>query len=433
MALTAATAIGPLPRTVIVLGLVSLLMDLSSETIHALLPLFMVNVLGLGTVAIGLLDGGAEALTLALKPWAGRWSDRMGKRKPLTIAGYGLSALAKPLFALAGGVAAIAAARVLDRLGKGIRGAPRDALIADVTAPAQRGAAYGVRQALDTVGALLAPLLAAELLWLFSGDYRAVFWLACLPALAAVALLWLAVREPAVADSAPSNVSATPEQQPIDSIDASRPAVTLTVPRGADLPALPHEADLAALPREFWLTVGFAVLLTLARPGEAFLILRGQSLALGDYLSALLLAAMNLSYALSVWPVGHFFDRIGASKLLGFSLLFLLLSQGTLALAATTWAVFAGALLWGLHLGFSQGVLAALVAHHAPKTRRATAFGYYALAVGLALLGNGAAFGAIWQRLSPGHAFACTSVMAMLTLLALWRWQRRRNNPAPAR
>lgn len=373
-----------LPRTVIALGWVSLLMDLSSETIHALLPLFMVNVLGLSMVAIGVLDGAAEALTLALKPWAGKLSDRLQRRKPLTIAGYGLSALAKPLFALAGGIGLVASARLLDRLGKGLRGAPRDALIADVTPPEQRGAAYGLRQALDTVGALLAPLFAAGLLWWLAGDYRAVFWLASLPAFAAVILLWLVVKEPA--------------------------GPHLQKPIGA-------AHDQTPFARAFWWVVGFAVLLTLARPGEAFLILRGHSLQLGDYASALLLAAMNLSYALTVWPVGKRFDQIGARRLLGISLLLLALSQLTLAFANGLAMAVAGALLWGLHLGFSQGVLAALIARHAPSNRRGAAFGWFALAVGSALLLNGLLFGALWQQFSPRHAFLLTASLAGLTLL----------------
>ena len=384
-----------LPRTVLVLGVVSLLMDLSSEAIHALLPLFMVNTLGLSMVAIGLLDGGAEALTLSIKPWAGKLSDRWQRRKPLTLLGYGLSAVAKPLFALAGGIGLIAGARAVDRLGKGIRGAPRDALIADVTPPAQHGAAYGLRQALDTVGALLAPLLAAGLLWLLAGDYRAVFWLASLPAFAAVLLLWLLVQEAPRADKL-----GNPRQQ------------------------LGH----TPFSRRYWLILAFAALLTLARPGEAFLILRGQSLQLGDYLSALLLAAMNLSYALSVWPVGKRFDQIGAPRLLAVGLLLLAASQAALALADSWLGALLGALLWGLHLGFCQGVLAALIARHAPADRRGVAFGWYALAVGLALLLNGFAFGAIWQHASPRHAFFATAALALFALLLAGLTRRRQRS-----
>ncbi len=404
-----------LPRTVVALGFVSLLMDLSSETIHALLPLFLVNGLGVGVMVIGLLDGAAEALTLAIKPWAGRLSDRLQQRKPLTLAGYALSALTKPLFALATGFPIVVLARALDRVGKGLRGAPRDALIADVTPPAQRGAAYGLRQALDTVGALMAPLCAAGLLWALSGDYRAVFWLASLPAFAAVLLLAFAVKEPVplvVPSQAPSKSPSTP--------------VPASARTAAHLGTL--RQSLACFPPRFWWLLGFAGLITLARPGEAFLILRGHSLALGDGVSALLLAAMNLCYALSVWPVGRYFDRIGATRLLGISLTLLLLSQLTLAFAATVVHAFAGALLLGLHLGFSQGVLAALVARFAPADRRATAFGWYAVAVGSALLMNGLLFGGLWQRYSPALAFSITASLAALSLLlfaVLASWQRR--------
>lgn len=396
-----------LPRTVLILGLVSLLMDLSSETIHALLPLFMVNMLGLGAIAIGVIDGAAEALTLAIKPLAGRLSDRWRRRKVLALAGYGLSALAKPLFALAGGLGLVATARALDRFGKGLRGAPRDALIADVTPPDRRGAAYGLRQALDTVGALLAPLLAAGLLWWLAGDYRAVFWLASLPAFAAVLLLALAVAEPTPQAARPSSPGPGTETS----------AGTGAVPDIARATASPERSGPLALPRTFWWVVGFACLLTLARPAESFLILRGQSLQLGDYASALLLAMMNLSYALTAWPVGRHFDRFGATALLLIALLWLALSQWTLALAESLSGAIVGALLWGLHLGFSQGVLAALVARHAPAARRATAFGWFALAVGLALLGNGLVFGSLWQLLSPQTAFAVTGSAAVLALV----------------
>lgn len=374
-----------LPRPVIIFGLVSLLMDLSSETIHALLPLFMVSSLGLSVLSVSLLDSGAEALTLAIKPLAGWFSDRSSKRKPLIVAGYGLAALSKPLFALAGGLGLLLTARALDRFGKGLRGAPRDALIADVTAPEQRGAAYGLRQSLDTVGALLAPFAASLLLILSAENFRTVFWLASIPAFLAVLLLFTHIHEPA---------------------------------RHHTSKAATMQSELA-LP--LWPIFLLGALITLARPPEALLILRAQNIGFSLSSAPLILAVMNLFYAMCAFPLGRLYDRIGAALLLRVGLLLLVFSQLLLAYADTPMVCVLGALCWGLHLACSQGVIAALIAQRAPSNKRARAFGWYALCCGLALLANGSVTGLLWQSAGPAAAFLLTASIAGVGLILVTR------------
>lgn len=370
-----------LPASVFVLGCVSLLMDLSSETIHALLPLFMVNVLGLSMMSIGIIDALSECVTLALKPVSGWLSDRSQRRKPITVFGYGLSALSKPFFMLAHGLPLIIFARFLDRAGKGIRGAPRDALIADITLPEQRGAAYGLRQSLDTCGALLAPLMAALLMWALSNDYRQVFLIACIPAVLAVYLLATQVKEPEHADK-PAQTSKEPEKN-----DALWPIFLL------------------------------GGLMALARPPEAFLILRAQDLAFTVVQAPLILAAMNFAYALSAFPVGRIFDRIGAPRLIAISFSMLLTGQLLLAFANSGLICFIAAGFWGLHMGFSQGVLSALLAQRASRQKRARSFGWYALWTGAGLLINGSVVGWLWQTWQPRTAFLFTAGVTLIVLM----------------
>lgn len=372
-----------LPTSVFVLGVVSLLMDLSSETIHVLLPLFMTQVLMLSPMVVGVLDGASEAVTLCIKPLAGWLSDRSGKRKPLALAGYGLSALSKPLFALAVGLGWLIPARVIDRAGKGLRGAPRDALIADITHHSQRGAAYGLRQSLDTIGALVAPFAASALMLLLLGNFRAVFWVAAIPAVLSVLLLLVGVKEP----NTPHPHAFT--QQPVEK-----------------------------LPKAYWWILSLAFLMALARPSEAFLVLRAQTAGLSNTQAPLIMAAMNIVYAASAFPVGKFFDRNGAVALLPVSLIFLACGLLLLALNPNIYLLFLGAALWGLHLGLSQGVISALISQHAPTSRRATAFGIYAVVVGMALLINGAAIGGLWEYVNPTTALMVASAVAMLVLIS---------------
>jgi len=378
-----------LPRSIVALGFVSLLMDISSEMIHGLLPLFVVGTLGASALVLGLIEGLGEATASLVKLFSGLWSDRLGRRKPLAVAGYALSALTKPLFALAGVPGVVLAARLADRVGKGIRGAPRDALVADLVPEAQRGAAYGLRQSMDTVGAFIGPLAAIALMAAFAGNVRLVFWLAIIPALGAVAVLVVFVREPEARRPAP----------------AARPRLT--------------RAGMSALGRRFWLVVGIGAVLTLARFSEAFLILRASEAGLAMALAPGVLVVMNLVYALAAWPLGALSDRIGRRGLLlaGFGVL--AAADLVLAFAPGLVGVAAGVALWGLHMGLTQGLLAAEVAEAAPAPLRATAFGAFNLVTGVVLLAANALAGALWAGFGAGAAFGAGAGFAVLGLGAL--------------
>lgn len=388
-------AADPLPRGVVVLGLVSLLMDTSSELIHSLLPVFLVGTLGASAFAVGLIEGIAQATAAAVKLFSGALSDWLGRRKPLVLIGYGLAALSKPLFPLADGIGAVLTARFLDRVGKGIRGAPRDALVADLTPPEQRGAAYGLRQAMDSVGAFLGPGLALVLMLLFLGDIRLVLWLAVVPALACVLLIVFGVSEPET---------------------ASRPA---------GRPRFPiHPSEIARLPERYWRVAAFAALLTLARFSEAFLLLRAADLGLATAWVPMIMILMNLVYAASAYPVGRLADRVGPRGLLAGSLISLIVADLLLGSAGSVAMVAVGALAWGLHMGASQGLLAALVAESAPADLRATAFGLFNLATGLTLLAASVLAGALWTALGPVATFAVGGAFALLALAYLPRLGR---------
>ena len=377
-----------IPGAIWVLGFVSLLMDISSEMIHSLLPLFMVGSLGLSATAVGLIEGAAEATALIVKIFSGALSDHWGRRKPLALLGYGLGALSKPLFALAPGAGVVITARLSDRIGKGLRGAPRDALVADLAPPSLRGAAFGLRQSLDTVGAFLGPLLAAALMLLWAGDFRAVFWVACLPALACVLLLALGVREPAPAV-------------------AERRANPLS------------RAQLRQLGPAFWWVACLGALFTLARFSEAFLVLRAQQQGVPLAIVPLVMVAMNVVYAACAYPFGKLADRLPATQLLAASLLVLLAAQALLGWAQGWPWVLAGVALWGVHLGLSQGLLATLVAEVAPAGLRGTAYGFFNLFCGLAMLLSGGLAGWLWDGLGPGSTFAMGGLCSLLALMAL--------------
>ncbi|MGM9515543.1 MFS transporter [Roseateles sp. DB2] len=377
-----------IPGAVWVLGFVSLLMDISSEMIHSLLPLFMMGSLGMSATAVGLIEGAAEATALIVKIFSGMLSDHWGRRKPLALLGYGLGALSKPLFALAPGAGLLVTARLSDRIGKGLRGAPRDALVADIAPPELRGAAFGLRQSLDTVGAFLGPLLAAALMLLWAGDFRAVFWVACVPAVACVLLLAVGVREPAL-------------------------------PPAAHRPNPLSRAQLAQLGPAFWWVAGLGALFTLARFSEAFLVLRAQQQGIPLALVPLVMVAMNLVYAACAYPFGKLADRLPATRLLAWSLLVLLASQALLGVAQGWAWVLAGVALWGVHMGMSQGLLAALVAEVAPATLRGTAYGFFNLFCGLAMLVSGGMAGWLWDGQGPGSTFAMGGLCSLLALAAL--------------
>jgi MFS family permease len=379
----------PLPRGVFALGVVSLCMDTSSEMIHGLLPVFLVSVLGAGALSLGIIEGVAEGTAAGLKALAGAASDWAGRRKPLLLLGYGLAALSKPLFPLAGSVGTVFAARCIDRVGKGLRGAPRDALVADLTPPGLRGAAYGLRQSLDTAGAVAGPALALVLMSASGGDFRLVFWCAVLPALVCVAVLALAVREPAAAP--PSS----PRRFPI------------------------HGDEIRRLERRYWLVVAAAAALTLARFSEAFLLLRAADVGLPAARAPLILLVMNVVYAASAYPFGRVFDRGGRRGLLALGVACLVGADLVLAAAAGAGPVAAGAALWGLHLGATQGLLAAIVAETAPADLRGTAFGIFHLVSAVALLAASVLAGALWSALGPATTFLAGAALSLLALPAL--------------
>ncbi len=378
-----------LPRGVVALGFVSLFMDVSSEMVHAALPLFLTIGLGASALAVGLIDGIAEATASLTKVFAGAASDWFGRRKPFALVGYGLAALSKPLFPLATGVGTVLLARFIDRIGKGIRGAPRDALIADLTPAPQRGAAYGLRQALDTVGAMLGPALALVLLSATAEDYRLVFWVAAAPAAVAVALLSVAVHEPE------------------RSVEARSPRAPI------------RRAELARLPTAFWGVVAFGGVLTLARFSEAFLVLRAADVGLAAAQAPLALVAMNAGYAATAYPLGRRSDQ-GRWPVAAFGVGCLVAADLVLAFAAGRPALaLGGALLWGVHMGATQGLLNAIVADHAPENLRGTAFGIFNLVVGILQLAASLAAGALWSSFGPPATFAAGAVFAGLALLAL--------------
>lgn len=377
-----------LPSGIWVLGFVSLLMDVSSEMIHSLLPLFMVTTLGAGTIAVGFVEGLAESLALVVKIFSGTLSDYLGKRKELALCGYAIGALTKPLFAWAPDIATLLSARLLDRLGKGIRGAPRDALVADIAPPELRGAAFGLRQSLDTVGAFLGPLLATGLMLLWADNFRAVFWVAVIPGMMAVALLFFGIQDPV---SPPSSHRANPISRD----------------------------NLRRLSQAFWWVVGIGAVCTLARFSEAFLVLRAQQGGIPLAFIPLVMVAMNLVYASSAYPFGKLSDRTSHKTLLTFGLLVLIAADVVLA-AADHWGVLLGGVaLWGVHMGMTQGLLAAMVADQAPPDLRGTAYGCFNLACGLAMLIASVLAGFLWDRLGAAFTFYAGALFSFIAVTGI--------------
>jgi len=380
-----------IPRGVWVLGCVSLLMDVSSEMIHSLLPLFMVTTLGASAFAVGIIEGLAESVALIVKVFSGTLSDYLGRRKGLALVGYG----SKPLFAVASTIGIVLTARLLDRVGKGIRGAPRDAMVADITPPHLRGAAFGLRQSLDTVGAFLGPLLAVGLMLLWSNDFQAVFWVAVIPGLMAVALLFFGLREP--------------EQRPAER--RSNPI---------------RRENLKRLGAPYWWVVGIGAVFTLARFSEAFLVLRAQQGGVPVALVPLVMVAMNLVYALSAYPFGKLSDRISHTALLALGLVVLIAADLVLASNDHWGVVLAGVALWGVHMGITQGLLATMVADTAPTDLRGTAYGFFNLMSGLAMLVASGVAGLVWDQFGASFTFYagaafCGIALAGLALQAIAR------------
>ena len=385
---SSASMLRRVPAGVWVLGFVSMLMDISSEMIHSLLPLFMVTSLGASAFTVGLIEGLAESTALIVKVFSGALSDWLGKRKGLALLGYGLGAASKPLFALAPGMGMVLTARLLDRVGKGIRGAPRDALVADLAPPEIRGAAFGLRQSLDTVGAFLGPLLGVGLMLLWANDFRAVFWVAVVPAVLAVVLLAVGVREPAAAPGAP-------RVNPI------------------------QRANLRRLSARYWWVVGIGGAFTLARFSEAFLVLRAQQSGIALAWVPLVMVAMNIVYAASAYPFGKLSDRMDQGRLLCAGLVVLIAADLVLA-SSSHWAVvLVGVSLWGVHMGITQGLLATMVADTAPPDLRGTAYGLFNLVSGLAMLIASACAGLLWDRHGAPATFMAGTAFCVLALAAL--------------
>jgi len=376
-----------LPRTVWILGIVSLLMDLSSEIYHALLPAFLTVTLGLPVVAMGALDGIAEATANIAKLVSGRLSDRDRKRKPWILLGYGMAALSKPLFPLAQGALPVLGARFADRIGKGIRGAPRDAMIADETPPEQRGAAYGLRQSLDTVGGFLAPLAAVGLMLLFAGDIRAVFWVAVIPAALSFLFAWAMLREPARHVASEGKVA---------------------------------WGGWRSLDKQVRRLIGVGFLFGLARFSEGFLILKAMDIGLAAAWSPLVLSLFSLAYLLLAYPAGALSDRMDPKSLLLAGIAVLVLADVWLAQADSLWAVGIGVVLWGAHMALTQGIFARMIADAAPEPQRATSFGAFFFASGVSALLASLGAGLLWDRGGPADTFFAAAGVAALAGTMLW-------------
>ena len=389
MALTESKSVlRQIPSGVWVLGFVSMLMDISSEMVHSLLPMFMVTVLGTSAFTIGIIEGLAESTALVVKVFSGALSDYLGKRKGIARFGYALGALTKPLFAIATGTGIVVTARLIDRLGKGIRGAPRDALVADITPSHIRGAAFGLRQSLDTVGAFTGPLIAVGLMLLWSNDFRSIFWVAVVPGLLAVALLLFGVREP-------EQHVGERRRNPMRS------------------------ENLKRLGRPYWWVVIIGAVFTLARFSEAFLVLRAQQSGVAMALVPLVMVAMNFVYAVSAYPFGKLSDRMSNSALLAAGLIVLIAADLVLASGNHWTTMLAGVALWGIHMGMTQGLLATMVADTAPADLRGTAFGFFNLVSGLAMLLSSGVAGWLWDSHGAATTFLGGAASAGIALVGL--------------
>ncbi len=380
-----------IPRTVVALGLVSLFMDMSSELIHSLMPIFLVNSLGASVLMLGVIEGAAESLALIVKVFSGTMSDFMGRRKPLLLAGYGLAAISKPLFPLSTTAGAVLAARLIDRFGKGIRGAPRDALIADVAPPEIRGACFGLRQSMDTIGAFVGPILAIVLMLALHGNIRAALWWAVLPTVFAIGMLVFGVEEPErTAGGAKKTASRFFSRE-----------------------------TLKQFPSVYWVVVGVSAVFTLARFSEAFLVLKAQECHLSPTWIPIVMVTMSVVYSLSAYPAGVISDRRKNSLLLS-GMVCLIISDMILAHAYATPLMLIGVAIWGLHMGLTQGIFASMVAQHAPGELRGAAFGVFNLVAGIFMLLSSVIAGAIWNRLGSSVTFMAGAGFATAALIAWW-------------
>lgn len=384
-----ASRLKDIPTSIWALGVVSMLMDISSEMIHALLPIYLFTVLGASTLTVGVIEGIAEATAAITKIFSGVLSDWLGRRKELAALGYGLAALTKPIFPLAPDVGWLVVARFIDRVGKGVRGAPRDALVADLAPPELRGASFGLRQSLDTVGAFTGPTIAIGLMWFTANSFTTVFWAAVLPAFLALGLILFAVHEP------------------------KRPAGVRVVKSPLS------RAEIARLGPAFWQVVAIATAFTLARFSEAFLILKAQAVGLPIALVPGVLVLMNIVYALAAYPVGVLSDQFNRKTILIAGLGLLVLADGVLAFSSTVATAAIGIAMWGLHMGVTQGLLVTLVADTAPHELLGTAYGIFNFTTGIALLAASVLAGGLWEGFGPQATFLAGAFFAIVALTGL--------------
>lgn len=395
---TQANVLKQIPRGVWALGFVSMFMDISSEMIHALFPIYLVSVLGASMVTVGFIEGIAEATAMITKVFSGAISDWLGKRKLLAVIGYGLAAFTKPVFPLASSIGWFVGARFVDRIGKGIRGAPRDALVADIAPDHLRGASFGLRQSLDTIGAFVGPLFAIGLMLLTADNFKSVFWIAVIPAFIAFGLMVYGVEEPAKKAAS----------------ETSKPRL--------------QWCDAKLFSGAFWVVVGIAAIFTLARFSEAFLILKAQNVGLPIAFVPVVMVVMNIIYALSSYPAGSLSDRIGRNGILLVGIAMLIVADLILAFAGTIPAVLLGVVFWGLHMGLTQGLLATLVADTAPERLRGTAFGIFNLASGVAMLIASVIAGGLWDAFGPRFTFLAGAGFTAIALIGLIITQRYRQH-----
>lgn len=386
-----------IPATVWMVGFVSLLMDVSSEMINTLLPLYLAGGLGASALAIGFIEGISVAIATASKFLSGVLADFSRRAKPIAVLGYGLAALSRLIFPLATSVDLIVLARAMDRVGKGIRGAPRDAIVAAVTPQGMRGASFGLRKSLDTVGGFLGPLIAIAAMLLLAGDIVTVFWLAALPAGMAVAVLIFAVREPAESRAEIKNIPAF------------------------------RFADAFRLNPAIWTVICLAGVIMLARFSEAFLLLKSVEAGFSLTWVPVSIVIMHGVYGLCAYPVGKLSDTIGNTGLLLCSLVFLVVAHLTIAFSATVWEFVIGIVFWGLHMGFSQGLLGAMVADASPAGLRASAFGAFNLVTGIVLLIGNVAAGWLWQDLGSHAPFIAGALLSLFAFFAIAVLQRKTN------
>lgn len=365
--------------------------------IHSVLPLFLVTSLHTSASVVGFIDGVGEAIASILKLFSGVLSDHLRRRKPLLLAGYTLSALVKPLFALAPDVIVVLLARCLDRTGKGIRAAPRDALVADVTEPAVRGAAYGLRQSLDSIGAFIGPLIALLVLSYANNDYRLVFWVALVPGIITIALLALGIQEPA------------------RHVEIKAQAVPLSW------------QSIKCLGHGFWFVFAVAMIFTLGNSSDAFILLRVKQVGVASNLIPLALVVINVVYSATAYPAGKLSDRIGRKTVILISFALYALVYAGFAICSSPWQIWILLCIYGLYLGLSQGTLLAITADRVPSNRRGTAFGLLNLSIGIGLLPASLLGGWLWDTVSPQATFWAGSIFAVVALLVFVTDPPRRN------